>query len=979
MTEAIPASTPKFRGKLARTMLTVLIPIAIVPLLLMGGLAYVRSRQILISQIESTLIAIEQQQQSSLDLWIQARDEKISGYYFYPDVVEAFQTVDQLRNVESPQFGDARDLILTTLERINDPEDLIHQFFVVSPDGEILVSSNQRHEGTNIIDTPYFEQLSTDHERLAIFNPEPIYNSLAVILARPYYTIDGEHLVTIWGLTGMSRLEGLFSDITLLGIRFYLITNDGDYVGLGPNIKNDADAPTFHPSAEQEQLFNFPSDPTINDVVDLTSFDGQNVMASYIPIPELKAGLVIEIPTTSIIQQLQNLPYFGVLLAFAILLSALLTWFGTRRIVRPILEVAESAQYFSEGDWQKRTQVKRSDEIGLLAYSFNQMAEELSRLYRSLETQVATRTQQVRTASEVAQIATSATDLDTVLKQTVKLIIERFGYYFAAVFLLDGAKENAVLKESFSATERGVIDLGFASLPVGEGSIIGQVSATNQYHMTGDVEEDPYYLPVGDLPDTRSEAVIPLSVGDNVIGVLDVHSNQVNAFEAESVATLQTLANQIATVLQNFHLLESDRVDLQATAALYQASHTIAEAETSEDVLQALSNTLVQAPFISALFKVGADGLIGLSMKDPFRDTAPLHAIPGAALRVGGSSIKLPHIPLSINELASTFESASPIMVTGDQQIENFPSSLLRVPKNLGCESFAFLPIMPDNQIQALLILGSLDASRLTQTAIEPYTSLVDITRTALEKVKALETIQQRLIELETISTVGQSISTETNLETLYQIFHRQIVQVMGEVNFLITHYDAETDLVEVPYSDMGGEITSLPPSPLGKGLTSLIIRTQQPLMIVEDTVNRSRALGAVVTESGFAKSWLGVPLIVANETIGAIVVQDNENEHRFDDDDMRLLVTLASQVAIAIRNARLLESSSDRADQDRQLYEISSKIHRSPDIQTILETTAQEISNALGARRTRIKIALAPDPSETISASDLGEEEITA
>jgi len=195
----------------------------------------------------------------------------------------------------------------------------------------------------------------------------------------------------------------------------------------------------------------------------------------------------------------------------------------------------------------------------------------------------------------------------------------------------------------------------------------------------------------------------------------------------------------------------------------------------------------------------------------------------------------------------------------------------------------------------------------------------------------------------------------------------------------LITHYDAETDLVEVPYSDMGGEITSLPPSPLGKGLTSLIIRTQQPLMIVEDTVNRSRALGAVVTESGFAKSWLGVPLIVANETIGAIVVQDNENEHRFDDDDMRLLVTLASQVAIAIRNARLLESSSDRADQDRQLYEISSKIHRSPDIQTILETTAQEISNALGARRTRIKIALAPDPSETISASDLGEEEITA
>ena len=973
MSQAIPAATQKFRGKLARTMLTVLIPIALVPLLLMGGIAYARSRQILVNQIESTLVSIEVQQQSKIDAWIEARKERINEFYFDPTVVEAFQTVNQLSNSENPRYVEARELILANLEEINATDDLIHQFFVLSSDGEILVASNRRYEGTSLADAAYFEQLSTEHAFLAVYKPEPIYNSLAIITARPYYTVDGEHLVTIWGLTGLSRFEVLFSDISFLGIRIYIITDDGYYVGIGPNIKEEIDAPFFQPSAEQTRLFNSAPGDTTSDIVEFTSFDGQEVMAAYLPIPELKAGLVIEIPTTSIIQQLQNLPYFSALLAFTILFSGLLTWFGTRRIVRPILEIAESAQHFSEGDWQKRAIVNRTDEIGLLAYSFNQMADELSTLYRSLETQVITRTQQVRTASEVAQIATSAADLDTVLQQTVKLIVERFGYYYAAVFLLDDAKKKAVLKDSFSATEKGAIHQGYTSLPVGEGSIIGQVSATNQYYVAADIEEDPFYLPVGDLPDTRSEAVIPLSVGDNVIGVLDVQSHRVNAFEADSIATLQTLSNQIATVLQNFHLLESARGDLLTTSALYQASHTIAEAETSEEVLQALSITLEQAPFISVLFRVEAEGLQGLSMINPIRETESPHAT------FGRPETGMPRISIPARELAANFENASPLIVTEGDQIENFPGSLLQVPRDLGCQSFAFLPIMPGNQLKALLILGAIDASRFTHTTIEPYTSLIDITKTALEKVSALESIRQRLVELETISTVGHSIATETHLETLYQIIHRQIAQVMGEVNFLIAHYNAETNNIEVPYMDEGGEITSMAPFPLGQGLTSIIIRTQQPLMIVEDTVNRSRALGAIITDTGFAKSWLGVPLIVANEPIGAIVVQDLENEHRFDDDDMRLLVTLASQVAIAIRNARLLESTSERATRDRQLFDITSKIRRSPDVQAILKTTAKEISEVLGARRTHIKISSAPESAEFIPPDEFGEEEVPA
>jgi GAF domain-containing protein len=126
--------------------------------------------------------------------------------------------------------------------------------------------------------------------------------------------------------------------------------------------------------------------------------------------------------------------------------------------------------------------------------------------------------------------------------------------------------------------------------------------------------------------------------------------------------------------------------------------------------------------------------------------------------------------------------------------------------------------------------------------------------------------------------------------------------------------------------------------------------------MIVEDTENRTRALGAIVLGAP-AKSWMGVPLLIGGEAIGAMIVQDLEMEFRFDEDDLRLMSTLALQVAAGLRNARLLESTYRRAERDRMLHEISRKIRNSTDMQTILKTTAQELGKYTGARRAHIEL----------------------
>jgi len=248
----------------------------------------------------------------------------------------------------------------------------------------------------------------------------------------------------------------------------------------------------------------------------------------------------------------------------------------------------------------------------------------------------------------------------------------------------------------------------------------------------------------------------------------------------------------------------------------------------------------------------------------------------------------------------------------------------------------------------------------LNPFAIQPYTILASFVSTALEKLQALGHLQRRVSALQSIASISQAISEETDLNELYELIHEKITQVMGEVDLVIAIYNPDTDTISISYAHEAGEKININPFPLGQGLTSILIRTQQPLILVEDTERRAVELGAIITGAA-AKSWLGAPLIVSGEVIGAIIVQDVEHEHRFDNDDLRLLTTLASQVAVTIRNIRLLQEAEQRAEQERVIAEITSKLWASADIDTIARIAIEELGRVMHASRATIKLHTTP------------------
>jgi len=184
---------------------------------------------------------------------------------------------------------------------------------------------------------------------------------------------------------------------------------------------------------------------------------------------------------------------------------------------------------------------------------------ELTRYSETLQSEA----RNVVATAQIAQAITGTRDLKQLLKQTVDLIIERFrDFYHAQVFLVDDAREFAVLEESTGDAGRALLARGH-KLGVGTQSVIGQVAAKGEPIIVSDADTDPTYRRNELLPDTRSEMALPLVAGGRVIGVLDIQSKLSNIFTSSDTRVFQTMADQLAISVENARLFERAQRDLE--------------------------------------------------------------------------------------------------------------------------------------------------------------------------------------------------------------------------------------------------------------------------------------------------------------------------------------------------------------------------------------------------------------------------------
>ncbi|MBC8504159.1 MAG: GAF domain-containing protein [Anaerolineales bacterium] len=269
-----------------------------------------------------------------------------------------------------------------------------------------------------------------------------------------------------------------------------------------------------------------------------------------------------------------------------------------RSITRPIAELNAGAEAFRVGEFATRIPVVGTDELSHLADTFNQMAEQLSDLYRELEQRVIDRTQDLELRSkyllasgQVAQAASSILDRNELMQQAVELIREHFELYYVGLFTIDEIAEWAILQAGTG--EAGMAMLARQHrLQIGGGSMIGWSIENAQARISLVAGEDPVQLATEELPDTRSEAAIPMRARGRVIGALTVQSDQPNAFNDDSIVALQTMTDQVGVSLDNAQLFTEVQESLANTRRAY--------GEVSEELWQDLSKRRLDLSFRSS-------------------------------------------------------------------------------------------------------------------------------------------------------------------------------------------------------------------------------------------------------------------------------------------------------------------------------------------------------------------------------------------
>ncbi len=198
----------------------------------------------------------------------------------------------------------------------------------------------------------------------------------------------------------------------------------------------------------------------------------------------------------------------------------------------------------------------------------NRYAAEVEQQRRSLEDTVrertrdlARRTRYLEATAIIARDAASELDLHELLSRVALAVSERFGFYHTGIFLLDPSGEWAELRAASSEGGQRMLARSHR-LRVGKEGIVGRVIRQGRPHVAPDVRKDPFYLGNPDLPETHSEAALPLRARGEIIGALDVQSREPAAFDPDDIAILQTLADQVAIAISNarlFRQLEESR------------------------------------------------------------------------------------------------------------------------------------------------------------------------------------------------------------------------------------------------------------------------------------------------------------------------------------------------------------------------------------------------------------------------------------
>ena len=262
--------------------------------------------------------------------------------------------------------------------------------------------------------------------------------------------------------------------------------------------------------------------------------------------------------------------------------------------------------------------------------------------------------------------------------------------------------------------------------------------------------------------------------------------------------------------------------------------------------------------------------------------------------------------------------------------------------------------VVEGRTIGALAVQTYTADERYSQTDVDLMAVVGRYVASALARVRAVEAARERTAQLTLVNEIGRGLAQQLEFDAIIELVGERVREQFAATSMFIATYDATTGMMSFHYELDEGRRAFTDPIPLGAGLTSEVIRRRAPVRsgTYEDLI----ALGAI--SSGVrAESWLGVPILVADQVLGVLALESLE-QNKYDDSTERLLATVASSMGVALNNARLFQetkrlfaAADERAAELAIINEVQQGLAAQIDIQSMYDLVGERLRSIFDAQ----------------------------
>ena len=456
----------------------------------------------------------------------------------------------------------------------------------------------------------------------------------------------------------------------------------------------------------------------------------------------------------------------SVVLSFGLALGLFMSYLIVVSITSRLGDLTRSAAAMQEGDLDQAVAVAGRDEVSLLGATFNKMATQLKELFTTLEQRVADRTKALATSTEVSRRLSTILDQKQLVIEVVEQVKNAFNYYHAHIYLYDEASEELLMAGGTGEAGQTLLAREH-KISKGKG-LVGRAAETNATVLVSDTTKDPDWLPNPLLPETKSEVAVPISVGGQVLGVLDVQHNITDGLKQEDADLLQSIANQVAVALQNIRQYENTRkiaADMGVVANVGIATSTITE---SGQLLQEVADLSKKSfnLYHAHIYLLNEAG-----------DALELSAGAGEVGRKMVSEKR--SIPLDSEQslVARAVRTRAGVVVNDITGAPDFlPNPLLP-----NTRSEMAVPMIIAGKVIGVLDVQSEIANRFTEVDASIQSTLASQVAVALQNVRSFAQAQLQAKREAELNLITQRIQGTTSIETALQIAAREIGRSVGK------------------------------------------------------------------------------------------------------------------------------------------------------------------------------------------------------